>query len=110
MAVRENATDCFIHEYGHFIHRHADADYIQKKSVYGMKELGGSLRNDWVYDINKHYSAKGKIVASSISRYAAENPYETFAEGFLAMEKGEKIPEQIAKVIADAKKRAGAKM
>lgn len=73
------------------------------------KELGGSLRNDWVYDINKHYSAKGKIVASSISRYAAKNPYETFAEGFLAMEKGEKIPEQIEKVIANAKKKAGVK-
>ena len=109
MAVRENATDCFVHEYGHFIHRHADADYVQKKSVYGMKELGGSLRNDWVYDINKQYSAKGKITASSISRYAAENPYETFAEGFLAMEKGEKIPEQIARVINEAKIRAGAK-
>lgn len=109
MAVRENVTDCFVHEYGHFIHRHADVDYIQKKSVYGMKELGGSLRNDWVYDINKHYSAKGKIAASSISRYAAKNPYETFAEGFLAMEKGEKIPEQIEKVIANAKKKAGVK-
>lgn len=109
MAVRENVTDCFVHEYGHFIHRHADVDYIQKKSVYGMKELGGNLRNDWVYDINKHYSAKGKIAASSISRYAAKNPYETFAEGFLAMEKGEKIPEQIEKVIANAKKKAGVK-
>ena len=109
MAVRENVTDCFVHEYGHFIHRHADVDYIQKKSVYGMKELGGNLRNDWVYDINKHYSAKGKIAASSISRYAAKNPYETFAEGFLAMEKGEKIPEQIEKVIINAKKKAGVK-
>lgn len=109
MAVRENAMDCFVHEYGHFIHRHAETDYIQKKSVYGMKELGGSLRSDWVYDINKHYSAKAKIAASSISRYAAKNPYETFAEGFLAMEKGEKIPEQIAKVIAEAKSRAGVK-
>lgn len=58
-AVRENVTDCFVHEYGHFIHRHA-----------------------------------------------AENPYETFAEGFLAMEKGETIPEQIAKIINDAKNRA----
>ena len=109
MAVRENAMDCFVHEYGHFIHRHAETDYIQKKTVYGMKELGGSLRSDWVYDINKHYSAKAKIAASSISRYAAKNPYETFAEGFLAMEKGEKIPEQIAKVIAEAKSRAGVK-
>lgn len=109
MAVRENAMDCFVHEYGHFIHRHAETDYIQKKSVYGMKELGGSLRSDWVYDINKHYSAKAKIAASSISRYAAKNPYETFAEGFLAMEKGETIPEQIAKVITDAKSRAGVK-
>ena len=109
MAVRENAMDCFVHEYGHFIHRHAETDYIQKKSVYGMKELGGSLRSEWVYDINKHYSAKAKIAASSISRYAAKNPYETFAEGFLAMEKGEKIPEQIAKVIAEAKSRAGVK-
>ena len=53
--------------------------------------------------------AKAKISASSISRYAAKNPYETFAEGFLAMEKGEKIPEQIAKVIAEAKSRAGVK-
>ena len=48
-------------------------------------------------------------MASGISRYAAENPYETFAEGFLAMEKGEKIPDQIAEVIEEAKKRAGAK-
>lgn len=109
MAVRENAMDCFVHEYGHFIHRHAETDYIQKKSVYGMKELGGSLRSDWVYDINKHYSAKAKIAASSISRYAATNPYETFAEGFLAIEKGKTIPEQIAKVITDAKSRAGVK-
>lgn len=54
----------------------------------------------------KHYSAKGKVEASRISRYAAENPYETFAEGFLAMEKGETIPEQIAKIINDAKNRA----
>lgn len=53
--------------------------------------------------------AKAKIAASRISRYAAKNPYETFAEGFLAMEKGEKIPEQIAKVIAEAKSRAGVK-
>lgn len=68
-----------------------------------------TIENDWVYDINKHYSAKGKIAASSISRYAAKNPYETFAEGFLAMEKGEKIPEQIEKVIANAKKKAGVK-
>lgn len=105
-AVRENATDCFVHEYGHFIHRHAEVDYVQKKSVYGMKELGGSLSGDWKYDINKHYSAKGKVEASIISRYAAENPYETFAEGFLAMEKGETIPEQIAKIINDAKNRA----
>ena len=109
MAVRENAMDCFVHEYGHFIHRHAETDYIQKKSVYGMKELGGSLRSDWVYDINKHYSAKAKIAASSISRYAATNPYETFAEGFLAMEKGETIPEQVAKIITDAKSKAGVK-
>lgn len=105
-AVRENVTDCFVHEYGHFIHRHAEVDYVQKKSVYGMKELGGSLSGDWKYDINKHYSAKGKVEASRISRYAAENPYETFAEGFLAMEKGETIPEQIAKIINDAKNRA----
>ena len=109
MAVRENATDCLIHEYGHFIHRHANVDYVQKKSAYGMKELGGSLRNDWVYDINKQYSAKGKITASGISRYAAENPYETFAEAFLAMEKGEKVPDQIAKVVTEAKRRAGVK-
>lgn len=109
MAVRENAADCVIHEYGHFIHRHANVDYIQKKSVYGMKELGGSLKADWKYDVNKTYSAKGKVAASSISRYAATNPYETFAEGFLAMEKGETIPEQIAQIINEAKHRAGIK-
>lgn len=28
-AVRENVTDCFVHEYGHFIHRHAEVDYVQ---------------------------------------------------------------------------------
>ena len=39
-AVRENVTDCFVHEYGHFIHRHANVDYVQKKNVFGMKELG----------------------------------------------------------------------
>ena len=43
-AVRENVTDCFVHEYGHFIHRHAEVDYVQKKSVYGIKELGGSFK------------------------------------------------------------------
>ena len=109
-AVRENVTDCFVHEYGHFIHRHANVDYVQKKNVFGMKELGGSLINgDWEYDINKKYSSAGKIRASTISRYADSNPYETFAEGFLAMEKGEEIPEQIAQIIEAAKQRAGVK-
>ena len=109
-AVRENVTDCFVHEYGHFIHRHANADYVQKKNVFGMKELGGSLSDgDWEYDINKKYSSAGKIRAAAISRYADSNPYETFAEGFLAMEKGEEIPEQIAQIIEAAKQKAGAK-
>lgn len=109
-AVRENVTDCFVHEYGHFIHRHANVDYVQKKNVFGMKELGGSLIDgDWEYDINKKYSSAGKIRASTISRYADSNPYETFAEGFLAMEKGEEIPEQIGQIIEAAKQRAGVK-
>ena len=110
VAVRENLNDCFIHEYGHFIHRHASTNYVQKKEVFGMKELGGYFgEGDWRYEINKQYSAKGKVEASLISRYADTSPYETFAEGFLAMEKGETIPEQIRKVIEEAKQRIGAK-
>lgn len=110
MAVRESLSDCFTHEYGHFIHRHAETNYTTKKDAFGMRDLGGVFyERDWRYDVNKYYSARAKVVASGISRYAAESPYETFAEGFLAMEKGEKIPDQIAEVIEEAKKRAGVK-
>lgn len=110
MAVRENLTDCLVHEYGHFIHRHANVDYVQKKKYFGMKELGGNFNGkDWKFDINKKVSSKAKVEAAKISRYAANDPYEAFAEGFLALEKGEKIPEQIAEVIAEAEQRAGAK-
>lgn len=110
MAVRENLNDCFTHEYGHFIHRHTSTNYVQKKEVFGMKELGGYFgEGDWRYEVNKQYSAKGKVTASLISRYADTSPYETFAEGFLAMEKGEMVPEQIRKVIEEAKRRVGVK-
>ena len=109
MAVRENAQDCIIHEYGHFIHRHANANYGKQKDIFGMKELGGFYDGEWRYERNKVYSARGKVEAAGISRYAAKDPYETFAEGFLAMEKGEKIPDQIAEVIEEAKVRAGVK-
>lgn len=109
-AVREDMSDVLIHEYGHFIHRHANIDYVQKKNVYRMKDLGGSMiSGDWVFDLNKKYSAHGKIEASKISEYATKDPYEAFAEGFLAMEKGETIPESIADVITEAMKRSGAK-
>lgn len=110
MAVREDLMDLLTHEYGHFIHRHAEADYVQKSSVFQAKELGGKLMNgDWKYDINIRYSAKAKADAAKISKYATENPYEAFAEGFLAMDKGEKIPDSIAKIIDEAKIKAGAK-
>lgn len=110
MAVRENLMDTLTHEYGHFIHRHANADYVQKSSVFGAKDLGGKLiSGDWKYDINSHYSANAKIEAAKISKYATESPYEAFAEGFLAKEKGQKIPENIEKVIEEAKVKAGVK-
>lgn len=110
-AVRENMSDVLIHEYGHFINRHAQMDYIQKKNVFGMRDLGGKLINgDWVFDMYTDYSRIGKITASKISKYATDNPYEAFAEGFLAMEKGERIPEEIAKVINEAMEKAGAKI
>lgn len=110
MAVRENLTDTITHEYGHFIHRHADVDYVQKSKVFGAKELGGKLINgDWRYDINTTRSAKAKINAATISKYAADSPYETFAEGFLAMEKGRKIPDNVARIINEAKSKAGVK-
>lgn len=110
MAVRENLMDTLTHEYGHFIHRHANADYVQKSSVFGAKDLGGKLINgDWKYDINSHYSANDKIEAAKISKYATESPYEAFAEGFLAKEKGQEIPESIEKVIEEAKVKAGVK-
>lgn len=110
MAVRENLMDVLIHEYGHFIHRHAETDYVQKSKVFRAKELGGKLINgDWKYDINTRYSAKAKIDAAKISKYATENPYETFAEGFLAMDKGENIPNNIAEIINEAKIKAGVK-
>lgn len=67
------------------------------------------MNGDWGYDINTRYSAKAKIEAASISKYATESPYETFAEGFLAKEKGEKIPDSIAKVIGKAERKAGVK-
>lgn len=102
-AVRENLSDVLIHEYGHFVHRHANADYVQKKNVFGMKNLGGKMvGGDWKYEINTVYSRSGKIEASKVSKYATENPYETFAEGFLAMEKGEKIPDNIERVVSEA--------
>lgn len=107
-AVRKDLSDVLVHEYGHFIHRHANVDYVQKKNVFGMKKLGGKMvGKDWKYEINTAYSRAGKVEASKISKYAAENPYETFAEGFLALEKGEEIPEKIADVIEDAKRGAG---
>lgn len=110
MAVRENLMDTLTHEYGHFIHRHANADYVQKSSVFGAKDLGGKLINgDWKYDINSYYSANAKIETAKISKYATESPYEAFAEGFLAKEKGQEIPESIEKVIEEAKVRAGVK-
>lgn len=110
MAVRENLTDTITHEYGHFIHRHADVDYVQKSKVFGAKELGGKLINGgWRYDINTTRSAKAKINAATISKYAADSPYETFAEGFLAMEKGRKIPDNVARIINEAKSKAGVK-
>lgn len=110
MAVRENLMDTLTHEYGHFIHRHANADYVQKSSVFGAKDLGGKLINgDWKYDINSHYSANAKIEAAKISKYATESPYEAFAEDFLAKEKGQEIPESIEKVIKEAKVKAGVK-
>lgn len=111
MSVRENLMDVFVHEYGHFVHRHANMHYTLKKEHYGMRELGGNFRGgDWVYEINKQYSAKAKVLASKISRFAATSPYETFAEGFLALEKGEQIPEEIASIIFKAEKEAGIKM
>jgi hypothetical protein len=71
---------------------------------------GGKLINgDWKYDINTKYSANAKIEAAKISKYAIESPYEAFAEGFLAKEKGQKIPENIEKVIEEAKVKAGVK-
>ena len=92
------------------LHKHANADYVQKTSVFGAKDLGGKLINgDWKYDINSHYSANAKIEAAKISKYATESPYETFAEGFLAKEKGQEIPESIEKVIEEAKVKAGVK-
>lgn len=110
MTVRENLMDTLTHEYGHFIHRHANADYVQKSSVFGAKDLGGKLINgDWKYDINSYYSANAKIEAAKISKYATESPYEAFAEGFLAKEKGQEIPESIEKVIKEAKVKAGVK-
>ena len=110
MAVRENLMDTLTHEYGHFIHRHANADYVQKSSVFGAKDLGGKLINgDWKYDINSYYSANAKIETAKISKYATESPYEAFAEGFLAKEKGKEIPESIEKVIKEAKVKAGVK-
>lgn len=76
MAVRENLMDTLTHEYGHFIHRHANADYVQKSSVFGAKDLGGKLINgDWKYDINSYYSANAKIETAKISKYATESPY-----------------------------------
>lgn len=109
-AVRENISDVITHEYGHFIHRHAEVDFVQKKNVFKAKELGGKYINgDWHYDINTKYSREAKLEASKISKYAVENPYEAFAEGFLAMDKGEQIPESIAKVINEAKEKAGVK-
>lgn len=102
MAVRTNAEDVLIHEYGHFIHRHANVHYTLKKEVYKAKELGGVfISGNWEYEINKKYSRLAKVNASKISRYATKNPYETFAEGFLAMEKGEKIPDEIEAIIKD---------
>lgn len=110
MAVRENLMDTLTHEYGHFIHRHANADYVQKSSVFGAKDLGGKLINgDWKYDINSYYSANAKIETAKISKYATESPYEAFAEGFLAKEKGQEIPESIEKVIKEAKVKAEVK-
>ena len=110
MAVRENLMDTLTHEYGNFIHRNANADYVQKSSMFGAKDLDGKLINgDWKYDINSHYSANAKIEAAKISKYVTESPYEAFAEGFLAKEKGQKIPENIEKVIEEAKVKAGVK-
>lgn len=109
-AVRENLSDVLVHEYGHFIHRHASSDYVQKKDVFGMKNLGGRIvGKNWEYEINTTYSREAKVEASKISKYATENPYETFAEGFLAMHKGEKIPDGIEKVISEAMQKSNAK-
>lgn len=110
VAVREDFRDVLTHEYGHFIHRHANDYYSMKSKVFGAKDLGGKyICGDWSYEINTRYSAKAKIEAAKISQYATKNPYEAFAEGFLAKEKGQKIPESIEKVIEEAKVKAGVK-
>ena len=107
--VRSSITDVLTHEYGHFIQRHAEVDYVPK-NVFGMRALGGKLMGVvWKYDINTVYSRNGKIDASKISKYATESPYEAFAEGFLAMEKGENVPDSIATVIKEAMRKAGVK-
>lgn len=109
-SVRSSITDVLTHEYGHFIQRHAEVDYVQAKNVFGMKALGGKLMNgDWKYDINTVYSRNGKIDASKLSKYATESPYEAFAEGFLAMAKGESVPDSIAAVIKEAMRKTGVK-
>ena len=102
--VRENIADTITHEYGHFIHRHCNVNYPLMKETFKAKELGGKFYcNEWCYDINAKKSREAKVVASEISKYATESPLETFAEGFLAMEKGERIPSQIEDIINEAK-------
>lgn len=109
-AVRENIRDTIVHEYGHFIHRHAQEGAIIPKNAYRMKDLGGKfVSGGWVYDRYSPRGRSGKILASKISEYATENPYETFAEGFLALDKGETISDSIADIIYDAMGKAGAK-
>lgn len=72
--------------------------------------MGGRIvGKNWEYEINTTYSREAKVEASKISKYATENPYETFAEGFLAMHKGEKIPDGIEKVISEAMQKSNAK-
>ena len=62
MAVREDLMDVLTHEYGYFIHRHAEADYVQKSKVFrGERGSGGGLMNgDWKYNINTRYPLKPK--------------------------------------------------
>ena len=99
-AVAEDARDVLIHEYGHHIHSLASEPKPgDKYKVFGIKDMKARMFKGqawWKDDL------EGKVIASTVSEYAASDPLEAFAESFVAYMKGNSIPDELKNVVEGA--------